>query len=156
MHALVVGPLAQVAMPIKVDHAQLALNMWRDSTQGGVANGVVAAKDDGKGTPSDDVAESARDLIEALLDVRGDNLDIASVNHNQGFVQIKATLGIVAIAQSGSPPNSRRPEARPWAVGGTAVQGHPDDDHILPPKLLHITKRRACSRRALTSAPSCC
>lgn len=67
MHALVHVKLANIGMPVKVNDANIALNMRCQPTNIRVTNRMIPAKDDGKNSSLMNIANRFGDLVKAFL-----------------------------------------------------------------------------------------
>ena len=80
VHPLVHVALLDVQVSIQVDDPDAAVDVRRDPANVRVADRVVAAEDDREDSPADDERDGPVDLVEALLEVRGDHEDVAEVD----------------------------------------------------------------------------
>ncbi len=103
---------------------------------------MVAPKHYRKHAAFGDVAEGECNLVKALLDIGGDDLDISGVHHGQGFFQIDAPLRVIAIAERGDAPQGIGTKACPWTDGGAGIEWGADKNNVLAPKLAHVREKR--------------
>ena len=75
--------------------------------------------------------DTARDLVEALLEIARDREHVAGVAHGHLLAQVDAELEIVGLVEGRDAPDALRPEARARAVGGAAVERDAQDRRIV-------------------------
>ena len=90
MHTLVPVVLADIGMPVKVNDANIALNMRRQPPNIRVTNRMIPAKYDGKDSPLMNIADRFGNLVKALLDVRRNHVHVSGINHIERFHQVDA------------------------------------------------------------------
>src|SRR5579872_4108053 len=92
-------------MAVKMNNANVSINIGGRAANIGIADGMIAAKHDGEDAAFGDIADGKGDLVKAFLDVGGNDLHIANVYHVQRFAQINAPFRVVAIAKRGDAPH---------------------------------------------------
>ena len=77
-------------MPVKVNDANIALNMRCQPTNIRVPNRMIPAQDNGKDRSFMHIADRFGDLVKALLDVRRNDVHVSNINHVERFHEIDA------------------------------------------------------------------
>ena len=117
VHPLVHILLLDIDVAVDMDDADIAVDMRRDPADIGKAEAVVAAADDGKHAGGVDVRHSLGHLVEGLLDIAGDDEDVAGVAEIELFVNIDAAIEPISVIERGDAPHRLRAEARSRPVG---------------------------------------
>ena len=99
---------------------------------------MVAAEDDRHGAALVDVGDGLRDLVEGLLDVRGDREDVAEVTNRNRFAQVDAELEAVRAVERRDLANSLGAEASAGAIGGATVEGRAEDSNVVLAGAAHV------------------
>jgi hypothetical protein len=90
MHPLVPVVLADIGVPVKVNDANIAVDMWSQSPNVRVPYRMIATKDDGKDTSFVNIANRFGDLVKTLLNVRRYHAHGSDINHGERFHQVDA------------------------------------------------------------------
>src|SRR6266568_1961548 len=92
---------------------------------------MVAAEDHGHGARREHVGNRPRDLVEGLLEVRGNREDVAGIAEAHLLAQVDAELVVVRRIERRDPPHALRSEPRARPVCRAAVEGHADDGGVV-------------------------
>jgi hypothetical protein len=90
MHPLVPVVFADIGVPVKVNDANIAVDMWSQSPNVRVPYRMIPTQDDGKDTPFVKLADRCGDLVKTLLNVRRDHAHVSDINHGERFHQVDA------------------------------------------------------------------
>ena len=118
VHPLIHILLLDIDVAVDMDDADIAVDMRRDPAHIGKAEAVVAAADDGKHACGVDMRHGLGHLVEGLLDIAGDDEDVAGVAKIELLVDIDAAVEPIAVVKRRDAPHRLRAEARARPVGG--------------------------------------
>ncbi len=100
VHPLIQIELGHVGVAIKMDDADVAIDVRCQTANIRVSDRMIATEDHREDPALVDVRNGLVDLVEALLDVGRDYRDIADIDHVQRFGQVEAELEVVSVMES--------------------------------------------------------
>ena len=130
VHALIHILFLDVDMAVDVDDADIAVDMWSDAADIGEAEAMVAAADDGKYTRRVDMRDGLGDLVEGLLDIAGNDEDVAGVAKIELLIDVDAAVEPIAVIERRDAPHRLRAKAGAGAVGGGGIERRADEGRL--------------------------
>ena len=106
---------------VEVDDADVPVDVRGESTDGWVANGMVATEDHWENALRRDVADAFADLIERFLQIAWDRADVANIDHVELLPQVDTHLIVVSTEKVGGAADTLRTESGPWPIGRAGV-----------------------------------
>src|SRR5690348_10312373 len=100
VHALIHILLLDIDVTLDVNDAHVTVDVRGDAAYVREAQAVIAAADDGKYSGRIDMRDGLRHLIEGLLDIAGDDKNIAGVTQIQLFVDVHPAVEPVSVIES--------------------------------------------------------
>ena len=119
----------------------------RDPAHAGKSDRVIAAQHDGQRPGRGHVCDAARDLIEALFQIRRNGKHVASVAQCHLLAQVDAKFIVIRGIQRRYPPDSLRPEPGARPIGRPRIKWDANHRRVVPRHVPHILDIRRLQER---------